>query len=228
MMLMYWCQILSLQIYPSHSGDGAPDNQTPTKSGHSVDLYLKTLSGHLGDGDSNRNGDDNLAGIPLSACMRVVDGGEEDDQGKDDDDENEEDEELKHLQEDAEDEEEEEDIEELDLTKQHQNFHQGGLPSDAHVMFVPSLDALGTNSIGALMSQLIGNQPSLFQSQDSSTEEEDEKQGEVTYLKRFSGSEEGGNDGQLQKWEELFHLLEIQHQQQLMLQSEQHERRVRL
>ena len=182
-----------MQIYPSHSGDGAPDNQTPTKSGHSVDLYLKTLSGHLGDGDSNKNGDDDLAGIPLSACMRVVDGGEEDDQGKDDDDddENEEDEELKHLQEDAEDE-EEADIEELDLTKQHQNFHQAGLPSDAHVMFVPSLDALGTNSIGALMSQLIGNQPSLFQSQGSSTEDEDEKQGEVTYLKRFSGSEEGG------------------------------------
>ncbi len=199
-----------------------------------MDVYLKTLSNHLGDGDATQDGSNNLSDIPLSAYRRVVDGGEEvsSEQEKQEGDlqdvgeSNEEDEELKNLQEDPEDDEEEE-IEELDLTNQQGNFYTGD--DVTPVMIVPSLDALGANSIGALMSHLIGSQPSLFHSQDdSSAEEEDAMMGDVVYGKKFDGSElDSSHDGHnLQKWEELFRLLEIQHQQQLLLQSEQHERRV--
>ncbi|XP_072029009.1 LOW QUALITY PROTEIN: uncharacterized protein [Amphiura filiformis] len=213
------------KIYPSPGGDNASDDKTGVKLGHSVDLYLKTLSDHLGDGDSNPNGDNDLSGIPLSAYRRVVDGGEDSEQEKQLQDENEEDEELKHLQEDGEEEEEEEGrtLKSLILPTNMATITKEKM---APVILVPSLDAMGSNSIGVLMSHLIGNQPSLFQSQDSSSvEEEDAAAGEVMYGKKFEGSEDS-HDGQLQKWEELFRLLEIQHQQQLLLQSEQHERRM--
>lgn len=113
-------------------------------------------------------------------------------------------------------------------------------------MFVPSFDALGAaNPFGALMSQLIGNQPSLFHSQDGSTTTATTEEEGVMYGVKFDGGGEmmgqedgmnvrdagvgidaGGDGHQLQRWEQLFQLLEIQNQQQLILQREQHERRV--